>query len=232
MKLWLAPLGVSLALVAQTPEATLRVPQESKTITVTVDRGTQNRTITLRGDVVMKPQADLPLALKDDQGELVISDQTGELRREFTLRGKTATYQENGKAAPVTQAKAWLLEVGSELSNMKPGSDKATNVLIKLPVSSKESKAPQTFMMIERKTTEGLKEGAPIEIKADPEKMHSTFVIKKMESGEGQSHVEMLEAPRVLRGMLTQDTGSLEQEIKLLREELRQIREELKKLNK
>ena len=201
---------------------------KSATSTMTLKLGREIKKelkVTLHGDLVFKPSEDMPLSFRD-QGELRVSDKTEGLMRELIIKDQDVTYLENGKPTAISKAKAWVIEIGQDLTTNADPQSKST-------ISSPDKRiddpqAPRKVVMIERKKTEGTEEPHSFEIKMDREMGTSPIVMLKKTTGpKGQVVIETQEPITMLNGF-----QSLENEIKQLREELKQLREELKKLNR
>ena len=201
---------------------------KSATSTMTLKLGREIKKelkVTLHGDLVFKPSEDMPLSFRD-QGELRVSDKTEGLMRELIIKDQDVTYLENGKPTAISKAKAWVIEIGQDLTTNADPQSKSTMSSPNKRID--DPQAPRKVIMIERKKTDGTEEPDSFEIKMDREMGTSPIVMLKKTTGpKGQVVIETQEPITMLNGF-----QSLENEIKQLREELKQLREELKKLNR
>jgi hypothetical protein len=217
--------------IQEVPPTSPTSKSATKTMTLKLGREKKHELkITLHGDLVFKPSEDMPLSFRD-QGELRVSDKTEGLMRELIIKDQDVTYLENGKPTAISKAKAWVIEIGQDLTTNADPQSKST-------MSSPDKRiddpqAPRKVIMIERKKTDGTEEPHSFEIKMDREGGASPIVMLKKTTGpKGQVVMETQEPIMMLNGLVTPNFQSLENEIKQLREELKQLREELKKLNR
>ena len=215
-----------VGLFAHIQEAPLTPKSATKTMTLKLGREKKHELkITLHGDLVFKPSEDTPLSFMD-QGELRVSDKTEGLMRELIIKDQDVTYLENGKPTAISKAKAWVIEIGQDLTTNADPQSKSTMSSPNKRID--DPQAPRKVIMIERKKTDGTEEPDSFEIKMDREMGTSPIVMLKKTTGpKGQVVIETQEPITMLNGF-----QSLENEIKQLREELKQLREELKKLNR
>ena len=215
-----------VGLFAHIQEAPPTPKSATKTMTLKLGREKKHELkITLHGDLVFKPSEDTPLSFRD-QGELRVSDKTEGLMRELIIKDQDVTYLENGKPTAISKAKAWVIEIGQDLTTNADPQSKSTMSSPNKRID--DPQAPRKVIMIERKKTDGTEEPDFFEIKMDREMGTSPIVmLKKTVGPKGQVVIETQEPITMLNGF-----QSLENEIKQLREELKQLREELKKLNR